>query len=66
MEILEVFLLIAIMIILIITRNPSPKVEKKEMTDEEKEKFEKAKQAFNNLMTYDYDSALKGESEGTK
>lgn len=73
MEILEVFLLIAIMIVLIITRNPlpkekhePPKIEKKEMTEEEKEKFEKAKQAFNNLMTYDYDSALKGESEGTK
>lgn len=72
MEILKIFLLIAIMVVLIITRNPlpkkeePPKVEKREMTEEEKEKIEKAKEAFNNLMTYDYDSALKGESEGTR
>lgn len=73
MDILEVILMISIMVVLIITRNPSskekhepPKAEKRELTEEEKRKFEKAKKAFNNLMTYDYDSALKGESEGTK
>jgi 23S rRNA pseudoU1915 N3-methylase RlmH len=44
-----------------------PKQEKREMTEEEKEKIEKAKKSFNNLMTYDYEIALKrGDSEGTK
>ena len=60
-------------IVMIVTRNPSPKekheppkTEKRELTEEEKRKFEKTKKAFNNLMGYDYDSALKGGSEGTK
>lgn len=61
--------MISMIIVMIVTRNPikkPPKQEKRELTEEEKEKLEKAKEAFNNLMTYDYDSALKGESEGTK
>lgn len=36
-----------------------PKEEKKIMSDEDKEKQEKIKKAFNELMEYDYDIALK-------
>lgn len=37
-------------------KKPEPKVK---LTDEEKEKLEKAKEAFQNLMEYDEDRALK-------
>ena len=36
-----------------------PKEEKKLMSDEDKEKQEKIKKAFNELMEYDYNVALK-------
>lgn len=36
-----------------------PKEEKKLMSDEDKDKQEKIKKAFNELMEYDYDIALK-------
>ena len=33
------------------------------LTKEEKEKQEKIQKSFNNLMEYDYDTALKGKKE---
>lgn len=33
------------------------------LTKEEKEKQEKMQKSFNNLMEYDYDTALKGKKE---
>ena len=33
------------------------------LTQEEKEKQEKMQKSFNNLMEYDYDTALKGKKE---
>lgn len=43
----------------IINNLKKPKEEKKIMSDEDKEKQEKIKKAFNELMEYDYDVALK-------
>lgn len=43
----------------IINNLKKPKEEKKIMSDEDKEKQEKIKKAFNELMEYDYDIALK-------
>lgn len=40
-------------------------VEKPKMTEEERKKVEKTKKAFNNLMEYGYENALKrGEVDG--
>lgn len=39
----------------------SKKETKIKLTPEEKEKLETAKKAFDNLMNYDYDSAVRGE-----
>lgn len=36
------------------------------LTKEEKEKQEKIQKSFNNLMEYDYDTALKGKKEWLK
>lgn len=36
---------------------------KPQLTEEEKQKQEKMQKSFNNLMEYDYDTALKGKKE---
>lgn len=43
----------------IINNLKKPKEEKKIMSDEDRKKQEKIKKAFNELMEYDYDIALK-------
>lgn len=64
---LETLLIILVLIMTIslgfclktIQQLKKPKEEKKNMSDEDKEKQEKIKKAFNELMEYDYDIALK-------
>lgn len=64
MEILETLLVslasIAVIVVaaLFIRKEIKPK-EKVKLSDEEKKKLEKAKKAFENLMKYDEDEALK-------
>lgn len=62
MEILVAIETIALLLVLgYVIRFIPPKKEepKPKLTDEEKEKLEKAKEAFQNLMKYDEESALK-------
>lgn len=42
------------------TEEKPKKTEKKEDLEQAKERYEKTKKAFNELMDYDYDSALGG------
>jgi len=61
MEILQTILLIAL-IVAVLYKKKAP-IEEKEtpkatMTEEEKQKKEKIKKAFNSLMEYDYKTAL--------
>lgn len=66
-NVLETLLIILVLIMTIVLvfclktihELKKPKEEKKIMSDEDKEKQEKIKKAFNELMEYDYDVALK-------
>lgn len=58
MDIIEILLLIGLIVATLITKTPR-KEEKSKLSKEDKKKLEEAKKAFNNLMEYDYDSALK-------
>lgn len=44
-------------------KNLKKEAPKPQLTQEEKEKQEKMQKSFNNLMEYDYDTALKGKKE---
>lgn len=43
--------------------NSKKEAPKPQLTEEEKQKQEKIQKSFNNLMEYDYDTALKGKKE---
>lgn len=63
MEIVEIILLIILIVAVIITRTPQKKevvtkVEPK-LSPEQQKKQKELKQAFDNLMNYDYETALK-------
>lgn len=44
-------------------KNLKKEAPKPQLTEEEKQKQEKIQKSFNNLMEYDYDTALKGKKE---
>lgn len=58
MDIIEILLLIGLIVATLITKIPH-KEEKSKLSKEDMKKLEEAKKAFNNLMEYDYDAALK-------
>lgn len=52
-------LIIGGLITYIVMEKRKPKVEKIEMSEEDRKKQEKMKKAFNELMTYDYETACR-------
>lgn len=73
MEYIQIFLLIVLIFVVIFQKLPKkqaeiPKIEEKkeekpQISEEDKKKQEKIKKAFNNLMEYDENIALKKEEE---